>query len=68
MSVTKVTLNLPSELVESLKSESAAKKISVTETIRRNLETGLFLSSEERGGAKILLERTNGKTVQLLRA
>jgi hypothetical protein len=67
MSVTKVTLNLPSELVESLKSESTAKNISVTETIRRSLETGIFLSSEERSGAKILLERSNGKTVQIVR-
>ena len=67
MSAVKVTLNLPEDLVKRLKEESAKHNISMTEAIRRGLETELFLSSEENSGSKILLEKKDKKIVQLVR-
>lgn len=63
----KVTLNLPEDLVSRLKKESERLHISMTEVIRRGLETELYLTKEENSGAKILLEREDKNIVQLLR-
>jgi hypothetical protein len=63
----KVTLNLPADLVERLKKESDKKQVSMTEEIRRNLESGLYLSQEEEEGAKILIEKKDSRIVQLVR-
>ncbi len=67
MSAVKVTLNLPADLVEKLKVESTRLNISMTETIRRGLETELFLTSEENNGSKILIEKKDDRIVQLVR-
>lgn len=67
MSAVKVTLNLPADLVEKLKAESARLNISMTEAIRRGLETEIFLTSEENNGSKILIEKKDDRIVQLVR-
>ena len=63
----KVTVNLPKDLLERLKELSNAKSVSMTETIRKGLETELFLTKEEQSGSKVLLEKKDNKIVQLVR-
>lgn len=63
----KVTINLPEDLIEQLKIESSRSNISLTEAIRRGLETELFLLKEEQAGSRILLEKKDHKIVQLTR-
>ena len=67
METVKVTLNLPEDLVNRLKEVSAKRNISMTEAIRRGLETDMFLSEEESAGSKILVEKKDNKIVQLVR-
>ena len=67
MNTVKVTLNIPEELFNRLKEESSKTNISMTEAIRRGLETDLFLKKEESAGSKILLEKKDNKIVQLVR-
>ena len=63
----KITLNLPADLVNRLKAESEIRDISMTEEIRRSLENELYLSKEEKEGAKVLLEKKDSRIVQLMR-
>lgn len=67
MGVTKVTLNLPSDLVERIKETAKQQHVSVTDVFRRGLERDLFLTKEEESGSKIILERANGKLAELIR-
>jgi len=67
MNTQKVTLNLPSKLLEELRKEADKLGLSMTETIRRGIETELFLNKEEDSGSKIILEKNNHKMVQLVR-
>ncbi len=67
MKTVKVTLNLPEDLARRVKEESRRKNITMTDTIRKSLETELFLTKEEESGAKILLEKREGRMVQLIR-
>jgi predicted transcriptional regulator len=65
--VTKVTLNLPSELVEQIKQVARVQSLTVTEVFRRGLQTYLFLTKEEAQGGKILVQKGNGSMVELRR-
>lgn len=67
MSIVRVTVNLPKNLIERLKNESKIRNITMTETIRRGLETELFLTNEEKSGSKILLEKKDKRIVQVVR-
>ena len=67
MQTVKVTVNLPEELVKRLKEESKKSQTTMTETIRKGLETELFLSKEEEAGSKILLEKKGHKLVHIVR-
>lgn len=67
MEPVKITLNLPEELATRMREEAKRRNISMTEYMRRSLETELFLSKEEDKGSKILLEKDKGRMVQLVR-
>jgi hypothetical protein len=67
MKTVKVTVNLPGDLIARLKEESSTRNISMTEAIRRGLETDLFLMKEQKAGSKILLEKKDNKIVELIR-
>ncbi len=54
-------------MVDQLKKESERNHTTLTETIRKGLETELFLTKEEESGSKILLERKNQKIVEIMR-
>ena len=64
---TKVTLNIPSELLEKVKQAAKDQNITVTDVFRRALQLDLFWSKEEAAGGKLLIEKPNGSFVQLLR-
>ena len=63
----KVTLYLPKDLINRLKTSSSKRGISMTEAILLALETELHLNSEESRGSKILIEKAPGNIVQLFR-
>jgi hypothetical protein len=65
--VTKVTLNLPSDLVEQVKSMAKLENTTVTEIFRRGLLTDVFLSKEENKGGKVLIRRKDGDMVEIFR-
>ncbi len=59
--ITKVTVNLPTESVEHLRDYAEVNGITMTEAIRRALGTQHFLASEVSKGGKVLIERRNGR-------
>lgn len=63
----KVTMNLPEKLMKRFREEAEERGISITEAIRRGLETELFLIDEENSGSRLLLEKKNNDLVQLVR-
>jgi len=65
--VTKVTFNLPSELIDQIRQAAKIQNLTVTDLLRRGLQTDLFLSKEESQGGKILIKRADGSMVELLR-
>lgn len=62
MSVTKVTINLPTNLVERLKLESKLSNCSITETFCSLCQMSVFLFEEQQLGSKLLVQRTSGQT------
>ena len=66
--VTKVTLNLTSEPVEEIKQTAKKQNLTVTENFRRSLQRDLFFSKEESTGGKVLVERPDGRMVEILRS
>jgi len=67
MDAVKVIFNMSEELIGRLQKEAERLGISMTEAIRRCVETDLYLSNEEAAGSKILIEKQSGKFVQLIR-
>ena len=65
--VTKVTLNLPSDLVEQVKKSAKEQHLSVTDLFRRGLQTDLYLTREETNGGKVIIQKNNGTMVELFR-
>jgi hypothetical protein len=65
--VKKVTFNLPEDLLNRMKKEAEKQSITVTEAIRRYLETAIFITKEEEAGSTIFLEKKDKKLVQLVR-
>lgn len=58
----KVTLNLPTELVDTLKFNALKRKTSVTSVFVDALYTMKGIKEHMAPGDKLLLERTNGNT------
>lgn len=64
--VTKVSVNLPSELVEQIKVLAAKRRTTVTEVFCSALSTAKYLSERVDEGAKILLEDKDKSIKQLV--
>ncbi len=62
----KVTVNLPDETVEAIKTIAAQRGTTVTEALRRAVESEKFLSEETRSGSKILVEKPEGTIRQVV--
>jgi metal-responsive CopG/Arc/MetJ family transcriptional regulator len=67
MDITKVTVNLPANLVEKIKISAGKRGVSTTEAIRRALETEIFLTEAEENNSEILIKKSNKEMVQLFR-
>lgn len=63
---TKVTVNLPEETVEAIKSIARDRGITVTEALRQVIESQRFLESEAQKGSALLLQSPVDKTVRQL--
>jgi hypothetical protein len=64
--IVKLTVNLPASLVEKLRASAEQDSRTMTEVIRRGLETEVLLNEEEKNGTKVLLEK-NDTYKQLVR-
>ena len=65
--LTKVTFNLPNNELEALRSLAARRGSTVTSTLRKAIDTEVFLDEQERKGAKILIEEPNGTFSRVIR-
>ena len=63
----KILVELPTELVNQVEALSKQKGISVTDTIRKGLETDLFLSKMENEGGKILIQKKDNSMLRVSR-
>jgi Ribbon-helix-helix protein, copG family len=61
---TKVTVNLPDETVEALKSIAADRGTTVTEALRQVIESQRFLDSEVQKGSDLLIQNPTDKSVR----
>jgi metal-responsive CopG/Arc/MetJ family transcriptional regulator len=60
----KVTVNLPDETVQAIKTIAEDRGTTVTEALRQVIETERFLHEETQAGKELLLKNPNDKTVQ----
>ena len=65
--VTKVTVNLPNEVVAQLREIAANNHTTMTEAIRQSIVINKLLLDEERKDAKILIERPDGRFERIIR-
>ena len=61
---TKVTVNLPDETVEALKSIGADRGTTVAEALRQVIESQRFLDSEVQKGSDLLIQNPADKSVR----
>jgi predicted transcriptional regulator len=57
LAVTKVTVNLPDDLVGALKRYASQHDITMTEALRRAISREVYFDDEISEGSKLLLER-----------
>jgi predicted transcriptional regulator len=60
----KVTVNLPDETVNAIKSIAAAQGTTVTEALRQVIETQYFLRDEMQKGNNLLLQDPRDKSLR----
>mgnify|MGYP002635758658 CR=1 FL=1 len=65
--VTRVTVNLPNEVIEQLKALAAANNTTLTDAIKRSIEINKYLTDREKEGSKLLIETPDKKFQQLIR-
>jgi hypothetical protein len=64
MATTKVTVNLPEETVEALKSIARDRGTTVTEALRQVIESQRFLQGEIQNGSNLLIQNPADKSVR----
>jgi len=62
--VTKVTVNLPDDTVDALKSIASARGTTVTEALRQVIESQRFLDGEVQKGNDLLIQNPRDKSVR----
>jgi len=65
--ITQITVNLPDEIVEELRAIAAANNTSLTDAISQSIQVNKYLSDQEKGNAKILIETPDGKFRRVIR-
>lgn len=61
----RLSVNLPDEIVDSLKDAAARRGVFITEALRQAISMMLFFDEEKGKGSKILIEDSNGMTRQV---
>lgn len=61
---TKVTVNLPDETVDALKTIASARGTTVTEALRQVIESQRFLDGEVQKGNELLIQNSRDKSVR----
>jgi predicted transcriptional regulator len=67
MSETKVTVNLPTSVVDELRALATANGTSMTDALRQSIQVNKYLSDQEAQNAKILIETSDGKFKRIVR-
>ncbi len=62
----KITVNLPKEVVESLKELANEQGITATAALRQAISTEAFIRKQMKNNAKILIQEPQGDTKQLV--
>jgi Arc/MetJ-type ribon-helix-helix transcriptional regulator len=66
--VTKVTVNLPTEVVEQLRKLVATGGIkTMTDAISQSIKINSYLTEQEQAGSKLLIETPDRKIQQIIR-
>lgn len=65
--VTKVTINLPDEIAEKLQELAKSNNATVSSTVAQSIVLNKFLTTEEKSGAKILIESPDKTIKQIVR-
>ena len=68
LSITKVTVNLPTKQVEFLKEVAKSESLTVTDVLRRAIHAERFFVEQESLNNKVLIERSaDGKIKEIVR-
>jgi len=62
-----VVVTLPRSLMRRLKESNQSVNLAVSEIFRKDLEYCQYLIRQEQKGSKILIEKPDGKQVQIIR-
>ena len=65
--VTKVTVNLPTKVVEELEALAKREGTTLSSAIRQSILINNFLSEQEAAKSKVLIETPDGKFQRLIR-
>lgn len=68
MAIRRVTVNLPDEQVEFLKKIAEREHITVTDVLRRAINSEKFFVSQKEKGKKILVEGEGQNLMEIIRA
>lgn len=67
MQTTKVTVNIPNDVLEELRSIATANNTTLTDAISQSIRINKFLTDQEKHDAKILIETSDGKFQRIVR-
>lgn len=65
--VTKVTVNLPNEVVEQLRKLAEANSTTLTDAISQSIKFNSYLTEHEKEGSKLLIETPDRKIQRIVR-
>ncbi len=67
ITTTKVTVNLPDDVVAELRAIATANNTTLTDAISQSIRINKFLTDQEVQNAKILIEASDGKLQRIIR-
>ncbi len=62
----KISANLPSSVVDTLKAVAKMRGTTMTDVLRHAIKLEEFFMETQKEGSKVLIEKSDGKIVQLL--
>lgn len=65
---TKVTFNLPTDVVDQLKAIAKQKGTTVTEALRSSIVFNKYLYDQEANNAQLMIREADGRTARLVRS